>query len=262
MKKAVSLIFKMEMIILGFIFLREFNVMINKVNIPSAAQATGIECLLPGYLPTIPELPCFPSCLPTCPPKPTPTEIVPTPTSELPNVTPTGFLPSPVPTSPAVGGDGGGSSQGGGGGEPVEAPHCGSQIPPAPYLRSVTKIKSNEAELLWDPVDPATHYAISYGPSSGNYLYGVPNTGKVTSFSVGALGSGNYCFVVRAVNDCAPSDPSSEKCTGGVGGKVLGATVLGATGSFKDNLSLVIFLIGFICIAVGLRLLCPAKRQA
>jgi hypothetical protein len=102
-------------------------------------------------------------------------------------------------------------------------------------LRYLRALGGGKIEPLWDPVEPVTSYNISYGPSSGNYLYGVPDTGKTTSFTVGGLGAGNYCFIVRALNDCAPSGPSNEMCTAqAVGtGAVLGARtkVLGATGA-------------------------------
>jgi len=209
-----------------------------------ANTGDGIGCLLPSCFPIkLPDIPCLPFCPTKCP-SPTPEQPVPTPTREVPG--------EPSPTlPPAVGGNGdggGGGSQGG-----AEAPHCGSQTPAAPRLKSVNKIKTNEVELVWDPVELATHYTISYGPASHNYLYGVSNTGKVTSFKVGALGAGNYCFSIRAVNDCAPSDPSNEICTGGITGEVLGAKVLGATGSFSLWLSQALVIIAVICGIQGVR---------
>jgi len=205
-----------------------------------AVTSIGGVCLPPICLPAInlPEIPCF-----TCPTKcPTPTPGSPSPTPSGPGE-PTVTLPPPS----SEGGDGGGGSQGGG---PPGPPHCDNQTPPAPYLRTLTKIKFGEVELIWDPVEQATHYTISYGPSSSNYLYGVPNTGKVSSFKIGDLGSGNYCFVVRAVNDCAPSDPSNELCTGG---QVLGASVLGATGGFSLQLWQGLVIMAVICGISGVK---------
>lgn len=192
-----------------------------------------------------PPLPPKPPCPPCGTPTPTPTEPEPTPTVSQPSPTPT--LP------PTGGGDGGGvggpPSSGGG-----EAPHCGAQVPSSPFLRSLRVLGGGEIELVWDPVEPVTFYSLSYGPSSGNYLYGVPDTGKVNSFKVGGLGSGDYCFIVRAVNDCAPSSLSNERCTGAVLGvaKVLGVTTLGPTGSFQDSLFLVLFMIGSVCLSLHL----------
>jgi len=112
-------------------------------------------------------------------------------------------------------------------------------------------------------VEPVTHYSISYGLISRNYIYGVPNTGKVTFFTVGSLRSGvNYCFAVRAINDCAPSELSNEICTGAVlgvatGGKVLGVSTLGETGAFDEQIGQILFIIGCLCLSLGLRLLTP-----
>ena len=100
-------------------------------------------------------------------------------------------------------------------------------MPSVPTLLRVFAA-SPEQKLEWTSVEPTTHYSVHYGRSSGNYEYGVPNVGKTTSFIVGGLASGvDYCFAVRAVNDCAPSELSNEICMGqvlGVRTKVLGAT--------------------------------------
>jgi len=250
MKKTVWFVFKIEILIalLGFF-----------VQFVSGVRAATTECLFPS---------CFPPCLPTCSPKPsptgvvpTPTEIVPTPTEISPTLTPMQptFIPTtqPTPTAPpAVGGPQEEVPSAGG------PSGCGAQTPPAPHLKSVTTIKVGEVELIWDPVEPVTHYTISYGPSAGNYLYGVPNTGKVTSFRIGALGGGNYCFVVRAVNDCAPSSPSNELCTGGISEKVLGVKVLGATGG-KDNLAWqILFIMGVVCGTLGAKRYFSREKEA
>jgi len=204
------------------------------------AQAMTIA----GFENLIPPLPPFPPLPPGIP-----GFCCPTPTPTLP---PNG---EPTPTLPPSGGGNGSSVGGPGGGG---APHCGAQTPAAPHLWRASVLGGGEVELSWDPVEPTTHYNISYGPTSGNYLYGVDNTGKVTSFKVGGLGSGNYCFVVRAVNDCAPSEASNEVCT--APGQVLGVSTLGATGSLGDELEQILFIIGSVCIAIGLRFLSPVKR--
>lgn len=272
MRKTLNLILETVVFIfvlgvLGYSFYK----IVNYVGLKKVIKV-GAECSFPLCPPPEPPTPpCPPPCPPECP-TPTPTvstptltptlpPLTPTPTSEEPTSTPTPTLPSqpsPTPTSSPAGGEGGVGGQPGGGGPPS----CGAQIPPVPHLKSVTKIKSDEAELIWDPVEPVTHYSLSYGPSSGNYLYGVPNTGKVTSFRVGALGSGNYCFIVRAVNDCAPSGPSNEICTGGVVPQVLGAKVLGATGSTLDELLAILVIMGSICVGLGLRSYLPSVKEA
>jgi hypothetical protein len=259
-----------EAVVLVFIlvvWVHSLYKVVSRVKFPRVfnAGAVSVDCLLPPCPPPEPPTPpCPPPCPPECP-TPTPTTylptLTPTPPLEEPTSTPTPTLPgepSPTPTSPPAEGEGGVGGPPGGGGPPS----CGAQIPAAPYLRSVTKTKSDEAELIWDPVEPVTHYSLSYGPSSGNYLYGVPNTGKTTSFRVGALGSGNYCFIVRAVNDCAPSGPSNELCTGGVAPQVLGAKVLGATGSALDELLAILVIMGSVCVGLGLRSYLPSVKEA
>jgi hypothetical protein len=220
---------------------------------------------------------CCP-CPPFCWPTPTPTEIPiepsPTPTLTEPTPTPTpqesepSATPTltPTPTSlPAVGGDGGGGDGGTAG-----PPHCGAEVPAAPRLVNLDRPKPAEVILVWTPVEPTTHYAIVYGLTSGNYLYGVDNTGKVTSFTVGGLNpNADYCFAVRAVNDCAPSPLSNELCTtktlGAAAGQVLGVSTLGATGDSTEKLFLYSFIIGCVCFSCGLKILAsrlPAGRQA
>lgn len=201
------------------------------------------------------------SCPEPTPTQPTPTEGQPTPTEVSP--TPTSEVPTPTPTNTPSSGDSGGGSDGRGG--PPGPPVCGDSAPPSPYLKELRMLGGGKVELLWDPVDPTTHYNISYGPSSGNYTYGVDNTGKVTSFIIGGLGGGNYCFTVRGVNNCMPGGPSNEKCTSGAvlgtsNEKILGASVLGATGGFADQFSYLIFTVGCLFSGIGIRLTF-AKRK-
>ena len=148
------------------------------------------------------------------------------------------------PTPTDVPGSGGPS---GGGGGPAGAPSCNVTTPGAPRLLSATYVSHNSVRLVWQKVAGATHYSISYGPTSGNYPWGVPNTGDTNEFVVGDLTS--TCFIVRAVNDCAPSDPSNEVCTGQVAGQVLG---LSAT-SGDSNYAYII--IGFASILFGTKLI-------
>lgn len=132
-------------------------------------------------------------------------------------------------------------------------------MPDAPTLLSVTP--STSVDLNWTAVSSATHYTIVYGESSGDYQYGVDNTGNVTTFNIGGLDPAkDYCFAVRAVNDCAPGELSNEICTGGVGGQVLGATTLGATGNSVDELMQILFIIGSVCLSLGLKIFLPAKK--
>ncbi len=164
--------------------------------------------------------------------KTTPT---PTPTAPPGKITPTP-TPTPTPTTTPGSGSGGGSNSSSAGGGIGGASQCGAQKPPTPTLTSVVRTSGTTAQLTWTAVNPVTYYMISYGTSPGSYQFGVPNTGNTTSYSIGGLNpNATYYFVVRAVNDCMPGDPSNEKPTGGqvlgaTAGQVLGANTLAATG--------------------------------
>ena len=106
------------------------------------------------------------------------------------------------------------------------APVCDSGKPSTPTLTSVDRSGST-AKITWTAASQATHYTIGYGLQPGNYIYGVPDTGNVTTFTVGSLDPDTqYYFAVRAVNNCMPGDWSGTP-TGIGGGEVLG---LAATG--------------------------------
>lgn len=203
-------------------------------------------CVCPTRTPTLT------SATPTMTLTPTPTfkeELTPTPTGEILS------SPTPTPTSQTPPDDG----RGGPGGGPVVPPHCLVPTPKAPVLIRVDRLNSEKAELVWSEVASATDYNISYGQESKNYIYGVPSTGKVIAYQVGGLTAGQqYCFVVRAINDCAPSDPSNEVCTykpaSAAVGQVLGAKTLAATGSFDfGQVRLVLLALGWLFLGVGLR---------
>lgn len=122
-----------------------------------------------------------------------------------------------------------GSSNGGSGGS-GSAPVCDSKKPGTPTLSKID-YNGSSATLYWTAVSDATHYTIAYGTKVGDYQYGVPNTGNVTSYTIGSLNPGQtYYFVVRAVNNCQPGDFSSNSGTGG--GEVLGASTFAATGTY------------------------------
>lgn len=161
---------------------------------------------------------------PTSTPTSTPTETPsPTPTQQVtgtpqPTQTP---VPTPTPTdSPSVGGgDNGGSSPG--------APVCNDPKPGTPSNLRVTRISSTQIRLDWDhAADPHTSYVVAYGPSIGNYPWGSPNVGNGNSYTVNSLTPGaQYCFYVRAQNNCMPGDKSNEVCINvGSTVKILGVT--------------------------------------
>ncbi len=136
----------------------------------------------------------------------------PTPTNVATNT------PSPTPTQSASGGNNNNqntnSSTGGTSSSP--APVCSKDKPNAPKGLSLTWANTNVVKISWTKVPKATHYTISYGVKSGEYIYGVPNTGDTNNYLVESLvKNGKYFFVVQAVNDCAPSDRSSEVSTFG-----------------------------------------------
>ncbi len=164
----------------------------------------------------------------------------PTPTGQI---TPT-LVPSPgvtvTPTTsptvvPAVDNGNSGSVIGG----PVDhsAPVCNDPVLKAPTLISVVKSGSDSVDLAWTSVNEADDYMISYGVESGNYIYGVPSTGKTTSYRIGALDlNKHYYFQVRAIRGCMPGDPSNELSypqSLAIGGQVLG---LAATSGIKLGL--------------------------
>lgn len=92
---------------------------------------------------------------------------------------------------------------------------CTAPAPNAPVLLSATP-GTNSVTLNWsEPSSPLTYYLIAYGISPGNYLYGNPNVGGpgTTSYTVNLLSANQqYCFVVRAGNDCMPGSFSNEIC--------------------------------------------------
>ncbi len=72
-------------------------------------------------------------------------------------------------------------------------------------FKAVTGGSTGTVNLAWvDSLSLANRYSIMYGPSSGNYIYGVPSiaeTPGVNTFTVGALNSGaTYFFRLVAWN--------------------------------------------------------------
>lgn len=221
-----------------------------------------------------PSISPSPSPSPSCSPSPSPSPSVSPSPSPSPSFSPSpspSVSPSPSPSpspsvrpSPSPSPKASEAPRGGPGPEPGPSV-CNATTPSAPILLSVSK-SGDCADLTWTAVDLATHYSIAYGESSGDYKYGVDNTGKVTAYTVCGLDPAtNYCFAVRAVNDCAPSDLSNEICTGQVlgaaTGQVLGATTLGDTGDLTDELLQILFIIGSGCLSLGLKIFSPVKKE-
>ena len=91
-----------------------------------------------------------------------------------------------------------------------------SDSPPGgtPQLLSAVAKGSNQIVLnLAGVANPVSHYLISYGLASGQYIYGNPNVGGqgTTSYAIGSLSPGKkYYFVVQAINGCTPGNFSNE----------------------------------------------------
>lgn len=180
---------------------------------PSAPTSTPVPKPSSSTSPSQPtSTPSFPSQ-----PTATPTTISsePTPTSGLGEPTPTSEqVPTPTPTSQPSGGVGGEGGGGGGGGGGPASPCTPPKAPKVPSLLSATSVSGREVKLTWAKVDRATHYAIAYGLSSHNYIFGNPNVGNTNSYTVGGLEGGKtYFFVVSAVigGDCPVASPYSNE---------------------------------------------------
>jgi hypothetical protein len=161
---------------------------------------------------------------------------------EGPTLTPT---PTNVPETPR------------GGNGPASAPVCNNTVPAAPRILSANSIGGNSVKVIWTKVTPADSYTILYGTKSGDYPYSVFSTGDTDNYVINGISAG--CFAIKASNGCMPGPLSSELCTGGVGGQVLGASTLGTTGAFTDSISNLVMAMGLILSGLGLIKL-PSKR--
>lgn len=107
-------------------------------------------------------------------------------------------------------------------GQTPSAPSCGATKPSTPNLTSIIRGKTT-ARLTWTPSVPVTHYAVVYGLKPGEYIYGALNVGNTTTYTINSLDPGKkYYFAIRGVNDCRPSDLSSQNP-----GQVLGMAYTG-----------------------------------
>jgi len=139
------------------------------------------------------------------------------------------------------------------------APVCTDQKPGTPQLISVTR-NGATATIRWTEVKDATHYALFYGVKPNEYIHSVPNTGKVTTFTVGSLDPNTtYYWQVRAVNTCMPGEASGSTNPIG-GGEVLGASTpeFANTG---DSMQIVL-MIGAGLVMLGAALYYKSRREA
>ena len=71
--------------------------------------------------------------------------------------------------------------------------------------------KANEsASLTWSKIDSAISYLIWYGQSSGQYPYNVM-VGDTDSYTVKSLGSGNWYFIIKAIDGATNQSQSSNE---------------------------------------------------
>lgn len=99
---------------------------------------------------------------------------------------------------------------------PTPNPNACADAPPgsSPKLTSAVSSGAHTITLTWiDASDPVSYYLLTYGLSTGSYIYGNPNIGGqgTISYTVGGLATGTkYYFVIRAGNGCTPGTFSNE----------------------------------------------------
>lgn len=177
-----------------------------------------------------------PSSTPSGTPITSPEEPSPSPSASPSSPPATSPEVSPSPSSNPAGNKSSGNNSGGSsnsssnsGGGSVNAPGCNTQKPgSAPVIISALTTGKNEITLTWNKAqNPLTHYVIVYGLEKGKPLYGNPNVGNVTSYTVKGLSGGvTYYFKVRAGNDCMPG-PYSGEIAVKVGGKFINSPAQG-----------------------------------
>lgn len=91
---------------------------------------------------------------------------------------------------------------------------CTAPVPATPTDLTALIVSPTRVQLDWTHViPPYTHYLIAYGPSIGDYRWGNPDVGSDNTYIVGSLTPGaQYCFYVRAINDCMPGEASDPVC--------------------------------------------------
>lgn len=109
---------------------------------------------------------------------------------------------------------------------------CNDPKPGTPSNLTASWTSSTQVKLSWTHApDPHSNYLVSYGPTSGNYLYGSPNVGNDNYYTVGSLQTNHsYCFVVQAQNGCTGGERSKEVC---LNQRVTTTNVLGATDNYN-----------------------------
>ncbi len=102
--------------------------------------------------------------------------------------------------------------------------YCSDATPGVPVITAATPLGNNQISLTWtDTNDPVSYYLLSYGNSSGNYIYGAPNIGSqgVTTYTVSNLAKNTtYYFAIKAENGCMSGSYSNEISTTTGGGSL------------------------------------------
>lgn len=129
---------------------------------------------------------------------------------------------------------------------------CRSDKPSTPSL-NIASQTGNSVTLSWTSSEHATDYSVYYGPQANKSIYSVPSTNKVTSYTISDLeNKQEYCFVVRAKNNCAQGENSNEVCT--TTNTILGASSLPFTGKTDTTPYVVgIGISGLLLTSYGLR---------
>lgn len=122
------------------------------------------------------------------------------------------------------------------------AGECGGPYPPKPaHVWAKPGPGGGQVTLYWDKTNYANRYAVAYGTSSNNYLYGATNIGgsSTTSYTVSGLNGGtNYYFRIAAARDCTSSPFSDEvSAWSGAGAAVAWSAPNTGTTSTNANLS-------------------------
>jgi hypothetical protein len=102
----------------------------------------------------------------------------------------------------------------------VEPKNAASPTPPAEAclapeppqkLQAKTGPGVGQVTLNWEAVTNADYYTLVYGLVSRGYIYGAPNLGRGTQYTVSGMASGRkYYFALTSVNSCGSSGYSAE----------------------------------------------------